>query len=313
MGSTDATSAPKAASIRRVLVIFKASKLERYVDRGSLHRPGAAIDEDTAAVFARLDMAHEEHIASVTEIEAELERSGLDVIRAAQPRKRDAVRADLVISVGGDGTFLWCANKVERTPMLGVNSAPMTSTGHYCAATRETFAQLLDAIRSGDLAPTALMRIAAEIGGERVPYPALNEVLFCHRSPAASSRYLITVGEGGDDDSGPYKELQVSSGVWVATPSGSTGAIYSAGGERMVASDHRMQFLVREPYERPGMRLSCRHGYARRSIELLSRSPSNAIFLDGAGLSYPVPFGTRVTLRPDDVPLWVYGYHERVR
>lgn len=288
---------------RRILVVFKASKLERYRDRDELAHEQEEHDADMAAVFDRLQLAHEEHERSVTEIEAILEETGLDIVRAIQPRKRDTAEVDLVITVGGDGTFLWTARKVERAPMLGVNSAPGSSTGHYCAATASTLREVLDRIRAGGVEPARLPRIRCEIDGRRVPYAALNEVLVAHRSPAGSSRYLLRVGDEA--------AFQVSSGLWVSTASGSTGAILSAGGARMHYGDQRLQFLVREPYLGGGDPPSLLRGMSEGPVEVLSRSPSNGIWLDGAEVTFNVGFAGRVVMRVDDEPLRVFGYGER--
>lgn len=42
--------------------------------------------------------------------------------------------ADTVISVGGDGTYLMAANKVDdqSKPVIGLNSCPESSTGYLC-------------------------------------------------------------------------------------------------------------------------------------------------------------------------------------
>ncbi|MCX7632690.1 MAG: hypothetical protein N2Z22_05090, partial [Turneriella sp.] len=41
-------------------------------------------------------------------------------------------RFALVISLGGDGTFIHTSHFVSETLLLGINSAPEHSVGHYC-------------------------------------------------------------------------------------------------------------------------------------------------------------------------------------
>src|SRR4030095_13321415 len=57
--------------------------------------------------------------------------------------RRQLAVADLVISVGGDGTLLSASHYVRDGMMIGVNSAPGDSVGHFCSANRGTFAELL--------------------------------------------------------------------------------------------------------------------------------------------------------------------------
>lgn len=291
-------------SIRRVLVVFKDSKLDRYVDRGKLHDIDP-LDEGARQVLARLRSAHAEHGESVARCEQILEASGLEIMRAAQPRKRDTARADLVISIGGDGTFLWCARAVDNVPMLGVNSAPGTSTGHYCGATAENLPEHLEAILSGSVEPQALPRLRVEISGRLLPYRALNDVLFTHKSPVCSARYLLELGD--------THELQISSGIWISTASGSTGAMMSAGGVRMATDDWRMQYRVREPYLRPGQSLELTGGIIDGPLRVVSRSPSNGVFIDGLQFAWAAGFGSSTRIEVADKPLMVYEYRGPTR
>ena len=289
--------------LRRVLVVYKASKLDRYRERGTFLDGMHHEDKDVQAVFRSLEQSHARHEASIGGIEGILESSGLEVLHASQPRKRDAARVDLVIAVGGDGTFLLCARKLRKTPILGINSAPGSSVGYYSAATQENLPEILDAVRSGKMQPTPLNRIEITLRNSRLPYPALNDMLFAHRFPGAATHYLMRVGE--------QREVHVSSGIWVATATGSTAGIRSAGGEVMPLNDRRLQYLVREPYQPPGASpLQLKHGYSEH-IKLVSRSPSNLLFIDGADTHYQVGLGETVHITPSPDPLLVYGFRPR--
>ncbi len=290
-------------NIRRVLLVLKTSTLERYRDEVPLDLDHASDDPDVQAVYARLQNAHHEHEASIGKLEKVIRKSGLEVTRTSQPRKSEVARSDLVVSVGGDGTFLWTARKVESVPILGVNSAPGTSTGHYCATDIAGFSEILDVIRSGQLEPTPLMRLSCHLNGSRIPYAALNDIFFAHRSPAGATRYLMRVGD--------VAENQISCGIWFATATGSTGAIQSAGGQVCPYGDERIQYKVTAPYVRGDKRLKLLEGFSEDGIKLVSRGRNNAVYLDGASLSYRVGFADTVWIRPAPNPLKVYGYAHR--
>ncbi len=292
-------------TMRRILLVFKSSKLDRYRDDGSLFARKNSADEDVSLVYERLRDAHDEHEASLERAEKIFTSLGLEVLRATQPTKADVAKVDLVVTLGGDGTFLWTARKVSTVPMLGVNTAPGASTGHYCGATVDSLPDMLDAMLGGHLMPAKLNRLSFEINGNKAPYCALNDAFFAHRSPAASSRYLLRVGDA--------RELQVSSGVWISTQSGSSGAITSAGGELMDLNDHRIQYLVTSPYSRNPDKVSLRHGYTDDTVKFISRSPNNAVYLDGPTLSYRLDFGSVLRVSIDPKPLEVYGYGRSVR
>src|SRR5262245_32132677 len=79
--------------------------------------------------------------------------------------KRQLAAADLVISVGGDGTLLGASHYVRDGMMLGVNSAPGDSVGHFCSANRANFAERLDAILELKWRPVELARLQITLDG----------------------------------------------------------------------------------------------------------------------------------------------------
>src|SRR5205085_3194359 len=103
--------------------------------------------------------------------------------------------------------------------LLGVNSAPKSSVGYLSIARRSNVVRTLAQIARGTLLPQQVTRIEAEVAGHRLP-PALNDFLLAHQQPAATSRYRLRLG--------PRAEDHRSSGLWVATPAGSTAGIHSA-------------------------------------------------------------------------------------
>ena len=298
---TDAVSDKTA--IRRALVIYKTSPYDRYDELGVLEASNARESSTTggrAQILARLESAHLQNQRAIRLVQEALERSGLEVTERQQPTKREAAGVDLVITVGGDGTFLATAQRVDSALMLGVNSAPETSVGHYCATHASGFEEVLASILDGEAAVQPLNRIACQVGDRALPYQALNDVLFAHRSPASSTRYLLEVDE--------EEELQTSSGLWISTASGASGAMRSAGGQPMVVGESRLQYRVREPYSRIGADVTLKGGLSDRPISVIARSPKLQVFLDGHLRTQSVGFGSRVTFSVAPTPLRVVGY-----
>lgn len=268
-------------------------------------------DPESLAIARRIEVARAEHAHAIAVVGEALGGSQHEVSWVANPSAADLAGADLVVTIGGDGTFLTVARHIVGTPLFGVNSSPTTSTGHYCAATAQTFAQRLDDVLADRVHPTALTRIAVEVeaddaAGSSTPspalpaLPALNDVLFAHRVPVASTRYALRLGD--------RSELQLSSGIWVATASGSTGGIGSAGGEIMRMDDPRLQFRVREPYTRGTTTPTLLSGFVREleRLEIVSRNDKNALFFDGHAEPVPVPFGARAIIRRAPTPLHAF-------
>jgi NAD+ kinase len=96
--------------------------------------------------------------------------------------------------------------------------------------------------------------MAVDRNGKRLHHRVLNEALFCHVSPAATSRYILRVvpvkGSGTTERYGRAiaEEDQKSSGLWIGPAAGSTAAQHSAGGRVLPLASREVQFVVREPY-----------------------------------------------------------------
>ncbi len=208
---------------------------------------------------------------------------------AAEKRKINA--ADFVISIGGDGTALGTSHYITNGLMLGVNSAPGDSVGHFCHTHRGNFAEGLADILAARWQPTELARLAVSLNDKLLPEQALNDVLIAHDCPAATTRYLLELGE--------VSEEQRSSGIWIATAAGSTAGIKSAGGKVMPLGSRRLQYFVRELYREPHRSYALTRGFLEDNEELIvaSKMQNAHVYVDGARTDYAFPFGTRAKIK----------------
>jgi NAD+ kinase len=220
--------------------------------------------------------------------------------------KRRIKAADLVITIGGDGTALGTSHYITAGMMLGVNSAPGDSVGHFCHTHRGNFAARFADILAARWTPTALARLAVALADKPLPELALNDVLIAHDCPAATTRYLIELNG--------VSEEQRSSGIWIATAAGSTAGIKSAGGKVMPRGSQRLQFLVRELYREPQRSYTLTHGFLRPGEELIvaSKMQTAHVYIDGARTAYAFPFGTRakLTLAALNLKLFITDHHQ---
>lgn len=222
-------------------------------------------------------------------------------VDALDARARRAIgRARLVISVGGDGTLLTASHWVTGGALLGINSAPRSSVGFLTLARRTNLARTLARIASGDLLPQEVARLEVEVEGKLLP-PALNDVLLAHEQPAATSRYRLHLGRRVEDHR--------SSGLWVATAAGSTAGIRSAGGQTLPLDARRLQFRARELYRVRGRGATLESGFVEAGQELVIESAMAAgwLFLDGARMATPFPFGARAAFRVAEAPLRLFA------
>jgi NAD+ kinase len=281
----------------RVLVVFKKSFLET---RGGDRRVLAALRPADRARFLKADVENRRTLKEVVDHLRALGARVDAVHRSEAARKRPY---DLVVSVGGDGTFLAAAGQVVDTPLLGVNSDPTTSLGLWTCADRSTFKARVAEALAGRLRSITLRRLRISVNGAAIPELAFNDVLFASRNPAAMTKYRLTADGRA--------EAQRSSGLWISTAAGSTAGIRSAGGRRMPLASPKIQFVVREPYTWPARRYALARGHASR-IGIVPLGPDSSLWIDGARTRKDLALGDRVEIVPG-APLTILGIDPRRR
>ncbi len=250
------------------------------------------LEQEHVAV-GRVRKAHSEHVKAIESLTRELKKRNISyTVKARSSLNHKIEDIDLVIAVGGDGTFLDASHYLDNVPILGVNSSLSSSFGHFCLANEDTFASILDQIEADTIRPVDLMRLTIIANGKTLPHYALNEVLVAHKNPAATSRYIVCVGD--------KQEEQLSSGLWIATASGSTGSLRAAGGKVLPITSQQFQYLVREPCIRPGQTSQLLSGLLNQSdeIKLLSQTRLGRVFIDGQHIEYHFAIGDELIIKP---------------
>lgn len=210
------------------------------------------------------------------------------------------IQADLIITVGGDGTALAASHHAGSSPLFCINSVPETSTGFFCRSDPKTFPRNLRQALLGLKKPVSIPRLAVFLNGRRLKPYGLNEILFTSKLPGDTTRYLLQIGK--------QKERQKSSGVWVATGAGSTAAIYSAGGKKDSPLAKRLQYKVREPCRFPKNRYRLLGGFLKtgETVKILSEISQGMVFIDGPRWRYPIRLQDRLTIHDNQTPLHIY-------
>ncbi len=252
--------------------------------------------------------AHEQHIRVVDQVCETLEGCGAEtlILHGAQA-EFDPVGAELIVTVGGDGTLLAASHNISDVPILGVNSAPRYSVGFFCAARGATAMRTLRKALNGEIEKARLQRMAVRINGQLRSERVLNEALYCHAEPAATSNYILQLGR--------RREEQKSSGFWVGPAAGSTAAIRSAGGRILPLSSNKLQLVVREPYMGHGRRPKIvRELVSERSkVVAISKMDRVSLFLDGPYRLLRARLGDEVTFERSTQPLYVVGLKRRAQ
>src|SRR5262245_53774881 len=179
--------------INNCLIIIKQTALAQGGRAATLARKG----DETAKRLLHADREHKRAVDAARRAlkSRKIAFAESSIVPFNAALKRQLAGVDLVVSVGGDGTLLRAAHYVRDGAVIGVNSAPGDSVGHFCTANRENFAERLDAILALKWRPVELARLQVTLDGKTLAELALNDVLIAHYCPAATTRYLIEVGD----------------------------------------------------------------------------------------------------------------------
>lgn len=277
--------------IRKVLILHKKSTFQLQAIEHKEARFLKLLEEGNEVV-SRVKLAHDEHIATLNLLESELTRRKIEFHSIARADLTETVTDfDLMMAVGGDGTFLDASHALHEVPLLGINSSSSSSFGHFCLGNQKNLVEILDQIQDQSLEASDLLRLELTINGKLMPELILNEVLVSHKHPAATSRYFIDLhGE---------REEQRSSGIWIGTPAGSTGSLRSAGACVLPILDKRYEYVVREACMRPNEKWHLLQGIlsADESIHLISQMRTGAIYADGQHIEYDFNLGDELVVR----------------
>jgi NAD+ kinase len=183
----------------------------------------------------RIGFAYNPTIEATVELAARASgwcrRRGIDEWRA-QAGDSEALAAELpttdaLVVLGGDGTFLRAARAVAEVdvPLLGIN---LGKVGFLSKAEASDLEPVLEKISAGDF--TIDERLAIEgrilrqgVGDDAARHVALNDIVIARGSLARVCRFDVSI-----DDS--HLATFIADGLVVASPTGSTGYSFSAGG-----------------------------------------------------------------------------------
>lgn len=286
---------------RKVAIIYKKSRFAFTEEKG-LKRELKHLKNDRDTTVQDLIRAHENNLKCIAKVKSVVEDLGFSYeIICRSDLRHGALKNKFVISVGGDGTLLDTSHYCFDEPLLGVNSDPEQSIGALCIASSETVQETLIDILAGKLLPSPIARLQISIGGRSKKMLALNDVLYCNKNPAATSRYSISFEDN--------TESHRSSGVWIATPAGSTGGIYSSGGLLLPIEAQKAIFHVREPFWSDTARPELFSGSfgPSQAISIRSLMTDAFLYVDGPHKSFVIPFGESVDISLSSQVLWLFN------
>lgn len=218
---------------------------------------------------------------------AYLELKGIVVTGAVAAEKFPA-DSDLVISIGGDGTFLRAADWVGRcgVPLLGINTGHL---GYLAGFSLERPEEVFSAIE-GDFQSTKrmLLRIESDSMPDGFRPFALNEVSVSKGDTTSMVSIRASVN-------GRYLTCYLADGLIISTPTGSTAYNLSCGGPILQPT---MQSVILTPIAPHSLTLRPLVIDADSVLELEVSSRGEEIHIGVDGRTFALPStGTRLTVR----------------
>ena len=163
-------------------------------------------------------------------------------IKADQLFDGDDFTADMVISIGGDGTFLKAARRVGRKgiPILGINTGRL---GFLADISPEEMEETFDEIQNGRYSVeerSVLQLICNDKHLQDSPY-ALNEIAILKRDSSSMISIRTAIN-------GAYLNTYQADGLVIATPTGSTAYSLSVGGPIIVPHSNTIAITPVAPH-----------------------------------------------------------------
>jgi NAD+ kinase len=133
----------------------------------------------------------------------------------------EALEAEAVVAIGGDGTFLWTLQRIEA-PLLPINAGTLGFLAEVDGSEPAAFEGALDRLVRGQYYVDARMKLASQLDRANLP-DATNEVVV-HTAQVAKMRLFEIAIDGR-----PVGRIRAD-GMILATPTGSTSYSLSAAG-----------------------------------------------------------------------------------
>ncbi len=214
------------SSFRQIYCVIKLSELDYHqVNSGGRER----LARLSHLKRTELEQSHANQQEFIARLQSEAKRIGLAIefLTQADAAHLTPKANDLVLSAGGDGTFLSCAQQFSHCHLLGMNSdyKPKAGAGSYGALTsvnKTNLKQRLGQLNKGAYHIASWSRLQVIVNGKLIERYAVNDIYYGQRLAYRTCDILLEQG-------GQEQEFNCS-GLLCCTGMGSHAWHYNAGG-----------------------------------------------------------------------------------
>ena len=208
----------------------------------------------------------------------------------------DHFEAEMVISIGGDGTFLKAAGRVGRKniPILGINTGRL---GFLADVSPEEMEETFNEIHKGqyNVEERSVLQLSSNKKKmEILPY-ALNDIAILKRDSSS----MITIHTSIND---AYLATYQADGLIIATPTGSTAYSLSVGGPIIVPHSNTIAITPVAPHSLNIRPIVIRDDW-KITLDVESRSHNFLVSIDGSSESFTE--NDRITINRADYTIKV--------
>ncbi|MEI6728128.1 MAG: adenylyltransferase/cytidyltransferase family protein [bacterium] len=175
-----------------------------------------------------LEKNHFQHIKVKQYVVELLQEQGFNhlLIKEDELNSLDFSKYRVIMTLGGDGTFLHAAKMATNQLMIGVNTNPDKSVGLLTNFNIDTINRVLNELAEGNFKIDLWQRLTVKINHKKLNYLALNEVFIGVPEIYKSSKLEIKI----DTKQGLFS----GNGLIISTFKGSTGFYKSAAGKGII-------------------------------------------------------------------------------
>lgn len=211
--------------------------------------------------------------------------------------------ADMVISIGGDGTFLKAASRVgkKNIPILGINTGRL---GFLADVSPEEMNATFDEIHNGQyrIEDRSILQMESNLDEIQGSPFALNEIAILKRDSSSMISIHTTIN-------GAYLTTYQADGLVISTPTGSTAYSLSVGGPIIVPHSNTIAITPVAPHSLNVRPIVIRDDW-KITLDVESRSHNFLIAIDGRSESCSE--GSRLTIRKADYNIKVVKRYNHV-
>jgi NAD+ kinase len=202
----------------QILIVSKETRLE-YLQK---HNQLENIDKKK---FDNINDDHKRHYTAYDLLTQNLQKNNLkfDSIKDKSIQETDFENYQIIITLGGDGTFINSCARIRTQKIIGINSEPRKSVGGLAKFVPSDIIGLCERIANNQLEIDNWDRLSARVNGEELPFWAINEILISKPSIYQTSKLHVNLGD--------TQGFCYGNGIIIATQRGSTAFYHSASGE----------------------------------------------------------------------------------